>query len=148
MLYSLAVQNYRSLKEMILPLDQCNVVTGANGSGKSNLYRGLRLLAETATGTSTASIAAEGGIESLLWAGPGAFSRKELAGDHPAQGKVIQGPMSLRFGFAAEPFSYAIDYGLPEPVPVVADLSVRHRDAVLHHLPCEHDAVLQHLSTI
>ena len=118
MLYSLAVQNYRSLKEVILPLDQCNLVTGANGSGKSNLYRGLRLLAETATGTSTASIAAEGGIESLLWAGPGAFSRKELAGDHPVQGKVKQGPVSLRFGFAAEQLSYAIDYGLPEPVPL------------------------------
>ena len=117
MLHSLAVKNYRSLKDLTLPLEQCNLVTGANGSGKSNLYRGLRLLAETAMGTSTASIATEGGIESLLWAGPEAFSRKELAGDQRAQGKVKQESVNLRFGFAAEDFSYAIDYGLPEPVP-------------------------------
>ncbi len=50
MLNVLAVSGYRSLRELVIPLDRLNLVTGPNGSGKSNLYRALRLLAETAQG--------------------------------------------------------------------------------------------------
>jgi predicted ATPase len=39
-----AVANYRSLRDMVLPLGARNVVSGDKGSGKSNLYRALRLL--------------------------------------------------------------------------------------------------------
>ena len=45
MLTTLAIANYRSIRELILPLQPLNVVTGANGVGKSNLYKALRLLA-------------------------------------------------------------------------------------------------------
>jgi len=31
-----------SLREMIVPLGRLSVVTGANGAGKSSLYRALR----------------------------------------------------------------------------------------------------------
>jgi predicted ATPase len=37
MLSVLAVANYRSLRDLIVPLGALNVVTGANGSGKSSL---------------------------------------------------------------------------------------------------------------
>ncbi len=118
MLYTLAVANYRSLRELILPLGSLNVVTGPNGSGKSNLYRGLRLLSETAFGTATSSLAAEGGFESVLWAGPESFSRQMRSGDAPVQGSGSRRkPINLRFGFCSSDFSYAIDYGMPEPVP-------------------------------
>ena len=50
MLKTLAVANYRSINKLVIPLGRLNLVTGANGSGKSNLYRALRLLAETAQG--------------------------------------------------------------------------------------------------
>lgn len=50
MLKTLAVANYRSINTLVVPLDRLNLVTGPNGSGKSNLYRALRLLAETAQG--------------------------------------------------------------------------------------------------
>jgi len=50
MLTTLAISNYRTLREVVLPLGRLNVVTGANGSGKSNLYKALRLLAQTAQG--------------------------------------------------------------------------------------------------
>jgi len=50
MLQTLAVENYRSLRSIVIPLGQLNVIQGANGSGKSNLYKALRLLADTATG--------------------------------------------------------------------------------------------------
>ena len=38
MLTTLAIANYRSIRRMVLPLGPLYVVTGANGSGKSNLY--------------------------------------------------------------------------------------------------------------
>ena len=50
MLKTLAVANYRSINKLVIPLGRLNLITGPNGSGKSNLYRALRLLAETAQG--------------------------------------------------------------------------------------------------
>ena len=50
MFTTLAVSGYRSLRDLVVPLDRLNLVTGPNGSGKSNLYRALRLLAEIAQG--------------------------------------------------------------------------------------------------
>ncbi len=117
MLRALAVANYRSLRDVVLPLDSLNVVTGPNGSGKSNLHRGLRLLSETAFGTAIESLAAEGGIASALWAGPEQLSRAVKRGDFPVQGGPRKKTVQLRFGFAADDFSYAIDFGLPTPVP-------------------------------
>ena len=64
MLHTLAVANYRSINSLILPLGRLNLITGANGSGKSNLYRALRLLAETAQGGMVNALAREGGLES------------------------------------------------------------------------------------
>ena len=37
MLTTIAIENYRSLRNLRLPLGQLNVVTGANGTGKSSL---------------------------------------------------------------------------------------------------------------
>lgn len=42
MLTTLAISNYRSIRDLVMPLGALNLVTGANGSGKSNLYRALR----------------------------------------------------------------------------------------------------------
>ena len=44
MLTAVAIANYRSLRDLVIPLKNLNIVTGANGSGKSNVYRALRLL--------------------------------------------------------------------------------------------------------
>ncbi len=117
MLRTLAIANYRSLRDVVLPLTRLNVVTGANGSGKSNLYRALRLLSETALGTATESLAGEGGVESVLWGGPETIGRAVKRGDFAVQGTTRKKPVSLRFGLAADDFSYAIDFGLPQPVP-------------------------------
>ena len=115
MLTTLAISNYRSLRDLVIPLHQLNVVTGPNGSGKSNLYRALRLLAEIAQGGVISSLAREGGIQSTLWAGPQGFAASVKRGDHPVQGTVRKGPISLRLGFSGEEFGYAIDLGLPTP---------------------------------
>jgi predicted ATPase len=58
-----------------VPLGSLNLITGANGSGKSSLYRALRLLAEAAQGAIVSSLAREGGLSSTLWAGPEDISR-------------------------------------------------------------------------
>ena len=113
MLHTLAVANYRSINSLILPLDRLNLITGANGSGKSNLYRALRLLAETAQGGVVNALAREGGLESSFWAGPEKISRRMLGGEVPVQGGPRQNVMRLRLGFAGEDFGYAIALGLP-----------------------------------
>jgi predicted ATPase len=113
MLTTLAISNYRSLRNLVVPLAQLNVVTGANGSGKSNLYRALRLLAETSCGGLIASLAREGGLHSTLWAGPERYPREMKSGKVPVQGTVRSDPIQLRLGFGSEDLSYAIDLGLP-----------------------------------
>ena len=113
MILTLAVSGYRSLRDIVLPLDRITLVTGANGSGKSSLYRSIRLLAEVAQGQAIASLAAEGGLNSTLWAGPEAFSRAMKRGEVPVQGTVRKGVVSLKLGFADEDYGYSIDLGLP-----------------------------------
>jgi len=109
----LAISNYRSLRNLFVPLRNLNVITGANGSGKSNVYRALRLLADTAQGRVVPSIAREGGLRSTLWAGPESISRAMKRGEQPVQGTSRERPVNLRLGFASEEFGYLIDLGLP-----------------------------------
>jgi predicted ATPase len=116
MLKTLAVSNYRSLRDITIPLGDLNVISGPNGSGKSNLYRSLRLLADTATGGVIRSIAREGGLPSTFWAGPPTVSAGMAAGDVPIQGTHRKnGPARLRLGFTSEDFGYSISLGLPVP---------------------------------
>jgi predicted ATPase len=111
MLRTLAVEGYRSLRRLVVPLESVTVVTGPNGSGKSSLYRALRLLAASGRDGAVAALAREGGLSSTLWAGPEAGAKKGA----PVQGTVRKGPVALRLGFAGDGFGYAIDFGLPAP---------------------------------
>lgn len=113
MLTVLAVANYRSLRDLVVPLRPLTVITGENGSGKSNLYRALRLLAHAAHDRLIASLAREGGLASTLWAGPERFSRAMQRGEQAIQGTRRNRVVSLGLGFQAEDFGYALDCGLP-----------------------------------
>lgn len=113
MIQRLCVAGYRSLRDVRLELGALTVVTGANGSGKSSLYRALRLLADVAQGRIIQSLAIEGGLPSALWAGPEAFSRAMKAGTQRVEGLVRKGPVSLKLGFSSEEYGYAVDLGLP-----------------------------------
>jgi predicted ATPase len=115
MLTTLGISNYRSLRDLVIPLKHLNVITGPNGSGKSNLYRALRLLADTAQSRIITSVAREGGLQSTLWAGPESLSRDRRRGEQPVQGTRRKHPVCLRLGFASDQFGYLIDMGLPQP---------------------------------
>ncbi len=93
----LSVQKYRSLRFMELPLRQLNVITGPNGSGKSNLYRALWLVAKICEGSFARSICREGGLPSVLWAGP----------------RLSKKPVRMSLGFRTEDFSFELTCGFP-----------------------------------
>jgi len=120
MIETLAISGYRSLRDLVLPLGRLNLVTGGNGSGKSSLYRALRLLGDAAQNSVVASLAREGGLPSTLWAGPETIARSVRQGDHPVQGTAPQKPVSLKFGFSGETYGYSIDLGYPSPPPATA----------------------------
>lgn len=119
MITTLAVHGYRSLREVALPLERLTVVTGANGVGKSNLYRAFHLSADAASGRLIGSIAAAGGLSSVLWAGPEQISGAMRRGEVPVQGTGSRkAPISLQLGFTTD-LGYLIDVGLPVPAPTV-----------------------------
>ncbi|MBE1498317.1 putative ATPase [Amycolatopsis lexingtonensis] len=122
MLTTLAVANYRSLRDLVLPLSGLTVVTGPNGSGKSSLYRALRLLADASRNGAVAALAREGGLPSTLWAGPETIGSAVREGRTPVQGTVRSKAVGLRLGFAGDEFGYALDLGLPVPAETVFNL--------------------------
>ena len=128
MLTTLAVANYRSINQLIVPLARLNLITGPNGSGKSNLYRALRLLAETAQGGVVNALAREGGLESTFWAGPEVVSRRMKSGEVAIEGGPRNKVKRLRMGFAADDFSYAIALGVspPELSAFTLDPQIKH----------------------
>lgn len=97
----LTMSGYRSIRAIDLQLGQVNVVTGPNGSGKTNLYRGLLLLAATAEGNFARQIAEEGGMPSVLWAGA------RLKGH----------PVRMSIGAVIDEFEYRLTCGLPALSP-------------------------------
>ncbi|WP_267356385.1 MULTISPECIES: AAA family ATPase [unclassified Methylobacterium] len=96
------VSGYRSLRQIRFPVEDLSVFVGGNGTGKTNLYRALELLQAAATGTLTRDLAAEGGMESALWAGR--RRRGEAA--------RIRLTATLRHEGIAQDFSYTVEIGL------------------------------------
>lgn len=117
MIETLAIFGYRSLRDIVLPMKRLTVVTGANGSGKTSLYRALRLLGDAAVNSVVASLAREGGLPSTFWAGPEEIARSVRQGEYEVQGQVRQKSASLRLGFSSDTFGYSIDLGYPPPPP-------------------------------
>jgi predicted ATPase len=66
---AVTIKNYRSVRSLTFPVEACSVFVGANGVGKTNLYKALGLLRSAADGTITRSIAEDGGVDSVMWAG-------------------------------------------------------------------------------
>jgi len=90
------VKGYRSIRDLRLALGKVTVILGANGCGKTNLYRALYILGAAARGRLARTIADEGGMPSALWAG----ARKK---------GVVRMAVDVRF----DDFGYHLACGLP-----------------------------------
>lgn len=103
------IKNYRSVRSLTLPVEQLSVFVGANGVGKTNLYKALALLRSAADGSLTRAIAEEGGLESVLWAGP--------RSDRKPVRLVLKAQFDeLEYGVEGGlPHSYEVEIGLPQP---------------------------------
>lgn len=109
------VEGYRSIRDLRLTLRQINILTGPNGSGKSNLYNSVFLLAKAASGGFAHVIADEGGMPSVLWAGP----RKTRSSDSRQRD-----PVRMTLGVKLDTFCYELSCGLPKTQgPVVSGRS-------------------------
>jgi predicted ATPase len=98
--------NYRSLRAIRFPSERLTVFVGANGVGKTNLYRVLQLLRASAAGTLSCELAREGGLESAVWAG------KRRARE------PVRIVLSAAFGDPATAdivYSYSVAAGVPSP---------------------------------
>jgi predicted ATPase len=95
---------YRSLRDVRIGLSRVTVITGGNGTGKSNVYRALRLLVDAAEGNLARSLAREGGMPSATWAGEGMPTK-------PGGGQRIS------IGFDDGMVAYELRLGLPPGPP-------------------------------
>jgi predicted ATPase len=103
-LTQLHVSGYRSVRDLKLPLHQVNVITGANGTGKSNLYQALMLVARAAEGQFARAIGEEGGTPSVLWAGG---ERIRYTRKQPVKRFCL--------GVETDSFDFSFAVGLPSP---------------------------------
>lgn len=69
MIKNIRIRNYRSIKDLALELSQINVVIGANGCGKSNLYKAINLISQASFGQLALHLCREGGLQNILWSG-------------------------------------------------------------------------------
>ncbi len=99
-------RRYRSLQAIAYPMSGLDVFVGANGAGKTNLYRGLELLRAAAANTLARDLVQEGGFASAMWAGP--RRRNEEVRIEFAVGFVEPGAKAARY-------RYDVAVGLPRP---------------------------------
>ncbi len=116
MIRTVAIHGYRSLRDLVLPLGQLSLITGANGSGKSSVYRSLRLLADAALNSVVTSLAREGGLPSTFWAGPETIARSVRQGEHEVEPLAKRNAASVKLGFGGDEYGYSIDLGYPQPL--------------------------------
>ncbi len=109
LLSRVSIRSYRSVRNLAFPVDQLTVFVGANGAGKTNLYKSLALLRCCAEGTVTRAIAREGGLELAMWSGP-------RSGDRPVR-------LALKAEFnGPPPCTYEIEIGLRQPTEAAFSL--------------------------
>lgn len=93
------VAGYRSIRNFHLNLGQVNLILGPNGCGKTNLYRAVYLLQAAAGGALARTLAEEGGMPSVTWAGE----------------RYKNSPVRVTLGVTSDQFEFELSLGLPIP---------------------------------
>ncbi len=97
-----SAQGFRSLRNISFPVAQLTAFVGANGVGKTNLYRALQLLQSAATGTLAREVAAEGGMAAALWA-------EKRVPNKPVRLKLA---VTLGVPYGSHEYIYSLELGL------------------------------------
>lgn len=118
------IAGYRSIHSIRFPVRQLSVLVGANGVGKTNLYRALELVQAAATGTLAQDIAREGGLGSVFWAGERKIGEQPRLVLSVSLDDIGSGATeyALELGFAP---SYEIEIGFPVPTAAAFPLEAQ-----------------------
>lgn len=124
MLSEVSIEGYRSLRRIIFPIGRLTVFAGANGAGKTNLYRALQLIQAAAAGTLSRELAAEGGMDSAFWAGKR---------DPKKPVRMTLGAGFARPGEDRPEYQYEIAVGLATPNEAAFELEPRIKEERLEY---------------
>jgi predicted ATPase len=131
----ISIAGYRSLRAIRFPVGGLTVFVGANGVGKTNLYRSLQLLQAAAAGTLARELASEGGMQSALWAGKRMANkpaRMKLAVGLGAQARGTRAQDEFSYGIeAGAAYSYEIDIGVRIPTAAAFPLEPQIKEETL-----------------
>lgn len=128
------IVGFRSIKSIAFPLRRLTVLVGANGVGKTNLYRSLELLHASAEGTLAREVARDGGLGSIHYAGE--LKRHEKS--RLSLSATLEGifDSDAGAGYSAElgfPATYTNELGFPTPssASFVTEMQVKSESLVL-----------------
>lgn len=132
----IGVSGYRSLRAIRFPVGGLTVFVGANGVGKTNLYRALELLQAAAAGTLARELASEGGMESALWAGKRTANKparmKLSVGLGTGGGPAGRAQGELNYGAESDiAYSYDVDVGVRMPTAAAFPLEPQVKEETL-----------------
>ncbi|HKX08271.1 MAG TPA: AAA family ATPase [Stellaceae bacterium] len=136
MLSEFHAAGYRSLRKIRFPVGRLGVFVGANGVGKTNLYRALQLLQASAAGTLSRELAAEGGMASALWASERPHGKPVRmvfrAGLGPLPGGAADYSYEVSAGVVQ---SYEVQLGVRQPTAAAFPLEPQIKEETLtfHH---------------
>jgi predicted ATPase len=125
---------YRSLRAIRFPVGRLTVFVGANGVGKTNLYRALQLLQASAAGALSRELASEGGMPSALWAGKRRTSQPVRMKLWVGLGGADRGRPQAELDYGADAdvaYSYGIEIGLPMPTAAALPLEPQVKEETL-----------------
>jgi len=132
MLTDVEIAGYRSIRRIRFPLRRLSVLVGGNGTGKTNLYRALELLHAAALGTLAESVAREGGLGSIFWAGEQkVHEQPRLSLSVSLDADDEDGPeeqYGVELGFAP---SYAVELGFRQPTAAAFPLEAQIKTEML-----------------
>jgi predicted ATPase len=112
----ISITGFRSIRTLSFPLRRLTVLVGANGVGKTNLYRSLELVHAAARGTLAEEIAREGGLGSIFFAGERRKHEQPRLALEAVLDGIFEGGRSV--GYSAEigfPVQYRTEMGFPQP---------------------------------